>query len=633
VPERYRFQFAPGSTYQRVVGLLERWGPPAGVVVDLGCGYGAMAEPLRDRGYTYVGVDADPGSVEDLRARGFEADVLSLDPARELPAAVERISGSRPLAAVCLLDVLEHLSAGPDVLDVLRGATAAHPGAVLLMSVPNVAHVDLAAKLLMGRWDITPTGLLDETHIALYTESRLCDVVGRAGWVERGRDDLVMVRSDQHFPADAAALSATSPLGALVRDVRDRLPASTVNQFVRAYVPTVCVPEVCVPEVCVPGVHAAASPPMPERDRFLTVVVRTGAERPEMVADAMLSLLAQTSQDFDVVMCCGDAGGLTAARAALDALPGDLRARVEILAGAAPEGDGPEGDGGGRGQALNEAFSRGRGRYLAVLDHDDIAFAHWIETFATGAAATEGRLVRAMSASQAVRPERGQDQAGRGQAGRGQAGRGRSTAGYEPVDRPRSPWPSAFSLADHLQRNETYLSSWAFPRSCVEDLGLRFDETMAVGEDWHFAVRAALLCGVTDVAEVTSLHREWIPAPGLPEDHGAPGWDETRARLHADLRAAAWPVDGTTLVDLVASGRIDRRVGEQAAGDEHGALRGELDDARRALDETRASAAARDQELREARHEATMLRASSSWRVTAPLRWVSGRLQGSRPGR
>nr|MDQ2728250.1 glycosyltransferase family 2 protein [Actinomycetota bacterium] len=326
---------------------------------------------------------------------------------------------------------------------------------------------------------------------------------------------------------------------------------------------------------------------------FLTVVVSVGGSHPGLLAEVLLSLAAQTSQDFDVVVCCPDTAheALVDARAAIADMPEELRARVELA----------EVAGGGRGRLFNEGFQRGRGRYLAVLEEDDVAFAHWVETFAAAAGADSGRLVRTLSATQTVQP-----------------GHGDPADSYEPVDRPRCPWPSRYSMTEHLYQNRTPICAWAFPRSCVEDLGLRFDETMDAGEGWLFAVQAALLCGVTDAPEVTSLRRAWTPESGPPEDASPAEWHAAHGRVHADLRAGAWPVDGSTIAELIGlQAEVEMLREEQAAAIQEGhRSHGALDDVLRSLDE--------------ARHEVGVLRASSSWRVTAPVRWMADRLQSTR---
>ena len=64
------------------------------------------------------------------------------------------VLADRPVAAVLALDVLEHLPTRSGVLLALRDrlvVRAGRPGAAsVVVSIPNVTHVDVAAKLLLG---------------------------------------------------------------------------------------------------------------------------------------------------------------------------------------------------------------------------------------------------------------------------------------------------------------------------------------------------------------------------------------------------------------------------------------------------------------------------------------------------
>ena len=114
----------------------------------------------------------------------------------------------------------------------------ATPGAPLVASVANVSHFDLAAKLLSGRWDVTPAGLLDEHHVSHFSPGRLEEEFSRAGWKEIKADDLVARQSDQHFPETLTALSAGTPLHDFLLEVREQsAPGALVDKFVRAYLP------------------------------------------------------------------------------------------------------------------------------------------------------------------------------------------------------------------------------------------------------------------------------------------------------------------------------------------------------------------------------------------------------------
>ena len=78
-------------------------------------------------------------------------------------------------------DVLEHLVAPEPVLR--RAARLLRPGGRVVVSLPNVAHVDVRLSLLQGRWNYRPWGLLDRTHLRFFTREGIEALVEQAGLV------------------------------------------------------------------------------------------------------------------------------------------------------------------------------------------------------------------------------------------------------------------------------------------------------------------------------------------------------------------------------------------------------------------------------------------------------------------
>ena len=92
------------------------------------------------------------------------------------------------------LDGLEHLVDGQRLLDMMSTLLERHD-AVGVLSVPHVAHRDVAAKLLAGRWDYTRTGLLDDTHLRFYTRPSLTEALAISGLVPVDSDDVCWRRA------------------------------------------------------------------------------------------------------------------------------------------------------------------------------------------------------------------------------------------------------------------------------------------------------------------------------------------------------------------------------------------------------------------------------------------------------
>lgn len=151
---------------------------PAGArVLELGCSAGLMTEVLHERGHRVVGVEVDPEPARIARASTEALFVGDLDTVEvtEWLSSLEDPSFDVILAA----DVLEHLRdphrALGRVLDHLR------PGGTVILSIPNAAHADIRLGLLQGHLDYRDSGLLDRTHIHLFTYHSLVRLVERSG--------------------------------------------------------------------------------------------------------------------------------------------------------------------------------------------------------------------------------------------------------------------------------------------------------------------------------------------------------------------------------------------------------------------------------------------------------------------
>jgi 2-polyprenyl-3-methyl-5-hydroxy-6-metoxy-1,4-benzoquinol methylase len=567
----YRFAYSEESPYGRAVELVRRHRRAEGeVVVDLGCGHGAIATPIMELGLSYVGIDADPSGINDLTSRGFEAVLGDVSRPGALVELIERTVGERPVAAICMLDVIEHLAEPDAVLGALSGLSDRLGGGPLVVSIPNVTHFDLGAKLLLGRWDVTATGLLDATHLHFFSEAHLEATMAQSGWDCIGASDFELVFSDQHFPADMVALERSTSIGLLLATIRHNAgPGTLVNQFVRAYTPN---PSSVAASRGHGAAGSGASAP------FLTVLVRTQGQRLATLEETLLSLAAQTCSDFDVLVLAHDVADDAAAEISglIDEFHESFSSRVRLV----------RVQGGGRSRPLNEGAGLAQGRYLATLDDDDLAFAHWVEAIKQAAGKAPGRVVHVGVADQHIAHD---------------AGAWRGTDGYRVVGRPRCPYPISFELFDHLTDNRTPNCGFAVPRSLVADLGERWDETLPVYEDWEYLLRASSLCGVESARTVGALIRVWVEGDRSTTVHSAAEWDD--ARIGVVDRLDARPL-------LLAPGSMStlRRLVESAEAGGAPTWRAAVTESSR-RDSVRA--------LEEARAEIDAIRASRSWRAMA----------------
>ncbi len=469
----YLHIYQEDSVYGHAVSLVREYGMREGVHIDLGCGYGAIAEPLRELGLTYVGCDVDPLSLEHLQLRSFESCLLDLCQVDTLIAQLEAKLAGRPLASISLLDTLEHITNGPALLDCLREFVQKR-SVLLIVSVPNGAHHDLSLKLLAGHWDYTVAGLLDHTHVIHHTNRLLDKMARQAGWHEVGRQDFHREKSDQAFPYAHPLLSPLTPISKYLRRLRDAADEfGTVNQFVRAYLPGMRQAGVWFTE-------------QQETRPFLTVVMRTQGKRLGNLRDALLCLTAQTCEAFEVIVVAHkvEESLFFTVKRIIEDLPASLRERTRLL----------QCDRGNRTAPLNDGFAAARGHYVSILDDDELVFAHWVESFQQLSEQAPGCVLRATCSEQDILLT---------------GTRSDGALSYRAISAITTPYPAQHNFIAHLSQNYSPICSLAFPRASFQDLGIRFDESVETAEDWDFEMRTAFVCGVQCSAEITSIYRKW----------------------------------------------------------------------------------------------------------------------------
>ncbi len=140
---------------------------PGSRVLELGAAVGYLSEYLsREAACNVDAVELDPDMARE--ARRYCNRFLVCDLQREI---LSRHFPGRYYDYVILADVLEHLTDPERVLRQLPGFL--RPGGRLLVSVPNTAYAGLILELISGDLRYRPEGLLDRTHVRLFTRASI----------------------------------------------------------------------------------------------------------------------------------------------------------------------------------------------------------------------------------------------------------------------------------------------------------------------------------------------------------------------------------------------------------------------------------------------------------------------------
>jgi glycosyltransferase involved in cell wall biosynthesis len=400
-----------------------------------------------------------------------------------------------------MIDYLEHIVDTDQTLRAFTDLVSHDSESVFVLSVPNAAHVDVAAKLLFGRFDYTRSGLLDYTHVRFFDERHFIGCMAAHGWQEIGHNDFELRTSDQHFPTDLPAIAQNAALGRFLREVATAAhPHAYTQQFIRAFRNVEVDRDRDVVDESQNNsgwiVPVLVQPDTAQRNRRLSVIMRTQGfgDRLGFLDEALCCMAGQSDQNFEILLAVHgqDAQSQRESRSRVDALLSRhalfLTQKITVI----------DSIGGGRSRPLNDALDHAQGDLVSFLDDDDLVSVDFVATLNSAFVEMPGAIIRTVAAA-------------------------RFNEHLE-VDVTYSDQPATIAIQDkafdyafsssydfirHYWRNETPIHSIAIPMSAVDSFGWRFDESLDLAEDWHFVLRAVALLGVHDTHVPTSVYNRW----------------------------------------------------------------------------------------------------------------------------
>jgi O-antigen biosynthesis protein len=170
--------FNPANAHpQDAHSILMHLIPRGSKVLELGCASGYLSGYMEQAlGCRVTGLEFDLAAIGIAATRCSEVHTADLD----APNALDVAAPSAPYDVLLAAAVLEHLKQADSILQ------AAHkllkPGAALIVSLPNIAHWSMRLRLLLGQFDYQDYGIMDKTHVHLYTLKTGRDLLERNGY-------------------------------------------------------------------------------------------------------------------------------------------------------------------------------------------------------------------------------------------------------------------------------------------------------------------------------------------------------------------------------------------------------------------------------------------------------------------
>ena len=160
--EKYTFKKNRFSSHQQILNLLSSRQQKKFIerILDVGCGSGEFAAKLSGAGYKITGVDI----YDSPNARNNCNEFIVANVEHDL-----NVIKDRRFDCIIFADVLEHVRNPEKIL--LDAREKLIDNGIVIASTGNIAHIYIRLMLLFGKFIYTERGILDRTHVHLFTKS------------------------------------------------------------------------------------------------------------------------------------------------------------------------------------------------------------------------------------------------------------------------------------------------------------------------------------------------------------------------------------------------------------------------------------------------------------------------------
>lgn len=164
-------------------------------VLDVGCGRGLIGGFLQKYdNVTIDGMDVDEEAIEEAKKynkyRTFYNSSIEKIDYKELPKYDVIVFG----------DLLEHLVKPYEVL--IKMEKNLKKDGIILVSIPNIAHVDIIKNLINNNWNYNTVGLLDTTHLRFFTEKSFVEMIKNVNEQIKGNYDAEFIDATHIYPEE-----------------------------------------------------------------------------------------------------------------------------------------------------------------------------------------------------------------------------------------------------------------------------------------------------------------------------------------------------------------------------------------------------------------------------------------------
>ena len=262
---------------------------------------------------------------------------------------------------------------------------------------------------------------------------------------------------------------------------------------------------------------------------FLSIITRTQGNRLLELREVFLCLSAQVNIDFEIILIGHK----------IDKFKRDeilqiinqqipwLREKIFFINLSC----------GNRTTPLNLGFSLAKGKYISILDDDDIVFSNWIDEFYKEFLQSNGTIFHSFTATQDwIKIYKG--------------------ALHSCIRAESAPKPifcKPYDWINQIRSNACPSIGLAFPAYIFQSYNIRFDEKLTTTEDWDFLLRTSIFTGVSDIECVTSIYRQWKNAANSSTIHSQQEWKSNHKKIQQKLANSFYIISEKEIKEIISN--------------------------------------------------------------------------------
>lgn len=166
-------------------------------ILDIGCGCGVMGEFFSEnKNIILDGIEIDEEAIAVLKKKKQYRNVYSFS--IEDLHTKEHQNKLDTYDFIIMGDLLEHLIHPYETIENLEKFMK--PDGNILISLPNIAHIDIIKNLLNDKFNYNYTGTLDTTHLRFYTLKSFAEMIDNLNQHRNKKIDLELIGSTHTYP-------------------------------------------------------------------------------------------------------------------------------------------------------------------------------------------------------------------------------------------------------------------------------------------------------------------------------------------------------------------------------------------------------------------------------------------------